>query len=194
MQEKQVTVDGQTHLLSDAFTVVATQNPIEHEGTYPLAEAQLDRFLLQVNMPYPEEEAERAMLRRLHQMGSGAARPVSAIRPVASREQLLRLRQKAHEVQIDEAVIDYILHLVRRSRSLASLSLGASPRAAVMLMQAAKSLALLRGRDFVRPDDVQDMLLPVLRHRVRLTPEAEIQGLTPDACISSLMTEVAVPR
>ncbi len=194
MQEQQVTVDGTTNPLSKSFMVVATQNPIEYEGTYPLAEAQLDRFMMKVVVPYPEEADERAMLKRTQELGEQAVRPIDAIRPVASQEDLLALRRRARAAKIDDAVIDYVLRLVRQSRSLPSLSLGASPRAAVMLMQSAKALATLRGRDYASPDDVRAVAAPVLRHRIRLTPEAEIQGLAPDACIQSLMTQVAVPR
>jgi len=194
MQEQQVTVDGTTHPLSKSFMVVATQNPIEYEGTYPLAEAQLDRFLMKVVVPYPEEADERAMLKRTHEMGERAARPIDLIRPVASQEDLIELRRRAGATKVDDAVIDYILRLIRQSRSLPSLSLGASPRAAVMLMQSAKALATLRGRDYASPDDVRAVAAPVLRHRIRLTPEAEIQGLAPDVCVQSLMTQVAVPR
>jgi len=194
MQEQQVTVDGTTHPLSSSFMVIATQNPIEFEGTYPLAEAQLDRFLMKVMVPYPEEADERAMLKKVQELGDQAARPVAAIRPIATQENLLELRRRARSAKVDDAVIDYVLRLVRQSRSMPSLSLGASPRAAVMLLQSAKALATLRGRDYASPDDVRAVAAPVLRHRIRLTPEAEIQGLAPDACVHSLMTQVAVPR
>ena len=167
MQEYQVSIDGQTRELPHCFTVVATQNPIEYEGTYPLPEAQLDRFLMKVTIDYPGENEERAMLRMTQALGEKALKPFSVIEP---------------------------LRLIRQSRSFASLTLGGSPRAAIMLLQAAKALAVLRGKDYVTPDEVQVMALPVLRHRIRLTPEAEIEGLTPDACIQSLLAQVEIPR
>jgi MoxR-like ATPase len=194
MQEKQVSIDGETHPLSTLFMVVATQNPIEYEGTYPLPEAQLDRFLMKVLVDYPSETAEKTMLLKMHQMGAQALQPIRVIQPVADKEAILHLREAAYQVEVDQAVLDYIVGLMRQSRTLPSLSLGASPRAGVMLLSAAKALAILRGQTYVTPDDVRELVLPVLRHRVRLTPEAEIEGLTPDACLASLVQQVAVPR
>lgn len=194
MQEYQVSIDGQTRQLPRCFTVVATQNPIEYEGTYPLPEAQLDRFLMKVTIDYPGEEEERAMLKTNQDLGEHASRPFSVIQPVAGPEQIAQMRMQVHAVQVDDAVLDYVLRLIRQSRSLPSLTLGGSPRATIMLLQASKALAVLRGKDYVSPDEVQAMTLPVLRHRVRLTPEAEIEGLTPDACIQSLLAQVDIPR
>ena len=194
MQEHQVSVDGQTRELPRCFTVVATQNPIEYEGTYPLPEAQLDRFLMKVTMDYPAEDEERAMLKMTQALGEQALKPFSVIQPVAGPAQIAQLRKQAHSVKVDESVLDYALRLIRQSRSLASLTLGGSPRAAIMLLQAGKALAVLRGKDYLTPDEVQVMALPVLRHRIRLTPEAEIEGLTPDACIQSLLAQVEIPR
>ena len=194
MQEYQVTIDGQSRLLSPHFMVVATQNPIEYEGTYPLPEAQLDRFLLKVIIDYPGEEEERAMLKTIHALGERAARPHSVIQPVVGPEQIKELRSQTHAIRVDDSVSEYVLRLVRQSRSLASLTLGGSPRAAIMLLQAAKALALLRGKGYVTPDEVQIMAFPVLRHRIRLTPEAEIEGLTPDSCLQSLLAQVDIPR
>jgi MoxR-like ATPase len=194
MQEYQVSVDGETRPLPEGFTVVATQNPIEFEGTYPLPEAQLDRFLLKIVVDYPREEDERVMLRAMQSLGERSAKPHQVIQPVAGREQLRRMRAEMHNVRVDDAVLEYALRIIRQSRSLPSLTLGGSPRAALMLMQAAKSLALLRGLDYVTPDEIQVMAAPVLRHRVRLTPEAEIEGLSADACIQSLIAQVEIPR
>ncbi len=194
MQEHQVSIDGQTRPISPLFTVIATQNPIEYEGTYPLPEAQLDRFLMKVRVDYPGEEEERAMLKRIQEMGEKILKPECVIRPVAGPEQIVQVRSQAYGVRVDDSVQEYVLRIVRQSRSFPSLTLGGSPRAAVMLLQAAKALALLRGKDYASPDDVQLIAKPVLRHRVRLTPEAEIEGLTPDACIQSLLAEVEVPR
>lgn len=194
MQERQVSIDGVTHSLPPIFTVVATQNPVEYEGTYPLPEAQLDRFLMKVVIGYPAEAAERAMLKSMQRLGERATRPAEVIRAITDPAFVLRARTHVHSVHADDAVLDYVLRLVRQSRAHAQLALGASPRAAVMLLQAAKALAVLRGHDYVSPDDVQGVLLPVLRHRVQLTPEAEIEGLSPDAVLKSLMSQVAIPR
>ena len=194
MQEYQVSIDGQTRPLSRCFTVVATQNPIEYEGTYPLPEAQLDRFLMKIVIEYPGEEDERSMLRAMQSLGDRAAQAHGIIKAVAGPEEILRLRAATHELRVDDSVLEYALRLIRQSRVFPSLTLGASPRAAIMLLQAAKALALLRGKDYVTPDEIQLMALPVLRHRIRLTPEAEIEGLTPDACIHALLAQVDVPR
>jgi MoxR-like ATPase len=194
MQEYQVSIDGQSRALSPCFTVVATQNPIEYEGTYPLPEAQLDRFLMKVVVDYPGEEDERAMLKTMQALGDKASQAHSIIQPVVGPEEIMNLRAVTNAVRVDDTVLEYTLRLIRQSREFASLTLGASPRAAIMLLQAAKALALLRGHDYVTPDEIQLMALPVLRHRVRLTPEAEIEGLTPDGCIASLLAQVDVPR
>ena len=194
MQEYQVSIDGQSLELPRCFTVVATQNPIEYEGTYPLPEAQLDRFLLKVIVDYPAEEDERTMLKTMHALGERAAQPHGVIQPVVGAEQINALRAQTHAIRVDETVLEYTLRLIRQSRSLPSLTLGASPRAAIMLLQAAKVLALLRAKDYVTPDEIQLMALPVLRHRIRLTPEAEIEGLTADSCIQSLLAQVDIPR
>jgi MoxR-like ATPase len=193
MQEYQVSIDGQSRPLPRCFTVVATQNPIEYEGTYPLPEAQLDRFLMKVVVGYPGEEDERAMLRAIQALGH-AAQAHGMVKAVAGPEDILALRAATQRMLVDDSVLEYALRLIRQSRVFPSLTLGASPRAAIMLLQAAKALALLRGKDYVTPDEVQAMALPVLRHRIRLTPEAEIEGLTPDACIQALLAQVDVPR
>jgi len=194
MQEYQVSIDGETRELSRCFTVIATQNPIEYEGTYPLPEAQLDRFLMKVIVDYPAEEEERSMLKAMQALGDKTSQAYSIIQPVASPEEILRLRAVSNAIRVDDTVMEYALRLIRQSRAFPSLTLGASPRAAIMLLQAAKALALLRGKDYVTPDEIQLMALPVLRHRIRLTPEAEIEGLTPDSCIQSLLGQVDVPR
>lgn len=134
------------------------------------------------------------MLRAMQNLGESAAQAHSIIRPVAGPEEMLKLRTATHQLRVDDSVLEYALRLIRQSRVFPSLTLGASPRAAIMLLQAAKALALLRGKDYVTPDEIQSMALPVLRHRIRLTPEAEIEGLTPDTCIQSLLAQVDVPR
>ena len=194
MQEGQVSIDGITHPLSRILTVIATQNPVEYEGTYPLPEAQLDRFMLKIVVGYPPEEAERSMVARMQRLGESVVHPEKIIRPVMNIDQLLEIRAASFRVEADQSVVNYIVEIVRNSRSLPSLSLGASPRSGVMLLRAARALAVLRGKTYVTPDDVRDMVLPVLRHRVRLTPEAEIDGLTADACLESLIKQVSVPR
>jgi MoxR-like ATPase len=194
MQERQISIDGQSRELSRCFMVIATQNPIEYEGTYPLPEAQLDRFLMKVIVDYPAEEEERAMLQAMQALGEKASQAHSIIRPVVGPEEILALRGAAQSVRVDETVLEYTLRLIRQSRGFASLALGASPRAAIMLLQAARALSLLRGKDYVTPDEIQVMAVPVLRHRIRLTPEAEIEGLTPGSCIESLLAQVEVPR
>ena len=194
MQEGQVTIDGVTHPLSGILTVLATQNPIEYEGTYPLPEAQLDRFMMKIVVDYPALEAERLMIGRMHRLGENALHPEKVVDPVLSPDRLLRIRTACHQIDVDESIINYIVEIVRTSRSLSSLSLGASPRAGVMLLRAAKASALLRGKAYVTPDDVRDVVLPVLRHRMRLTAEAEIEGLTADGCLDALLKRASVPR
>jgi len=194
MQEGQVTIDGVTHPLSGILTVLATQNPIEYEGTYPLPEAQLDRFMMKIVVDYPALEAERLMIGRMHRLGEDALHPEKVVDPVLSPDRLLRIRTACHQIDVDESIINYIVEIVRTSRSLSSLSLGASPRAGVMLLRAAKASALLRGKAYVTPDDVRDVALPVLRHRMRLTAEAEIEGLTADGCLDALLKRASVPR
>jgi MoxR-like ATPase len=194
MQEGQVSIDGTTHALSRILTVIATQNPVEYEGTYPLPEAQLDRFMLKILVDYPSEQEERSIVTRMMRLGENVAHPEKVIHPVVNPDQLMEMREASFRVEADESVVNYIVEIVRSSRSLASLSLGASPRSGVMLLRSARALAVLRGKDYVTPDDVRDLVLPVLRHRVRVTPEAEIDGLTADTCLDSLIKQVAVPR
>jgi MoxR-like ATPase len=192
MQEAQVTVDGEPHPLPDPFLVVATQNPVEYEGTYPLPEAQRDRFLVRVDVGYPSEEAERAML-RLPRRGLAPA-GLEEIRAVAGAEDLRAARALVDDTQVAPEVLDYAAAVVRRTRELPSVALGGSPRAAVHLLGAAKAAARLAGRDFVTPDDVARMALPVLRHRLVLTPEAELERYTPESAVRGALDAVPVPR
>ena len=194
MQEHQVSVDGTSYKLSDTFMVVATQNPVESEGTYPLPEAQLDRFLLKVNLTYPSEQDERSMLSAMHELGQESWHPESQIEKVATPQDLMRFRKLTQVTRADQTVLDYILALIRNSRELREVELGCSPRSAIMLLQASKALAVLRGRDYVNPDDVQSLVLPTLRHRLLLTPESEIEGITEDDCLERLLQKTAVPR
>jgi MoxR-like ATPase len=192
MQERQVSVDGEPRPLPDPFLVVATQNPIEYEGTYPLPEAQLDRFLLKLEVTYPGETAERRILELEHD----GVRPagLEAIDAVVSIADLRRARDLVAGTTVSGDVLDYLLAVVRATRSLPSVELGASPRASVHLLAAAKAWARLQGRDFVTPDDVATMARPALRHRLLLRPEAELERFRPDDAIEAALTAASVPR
>jgi MoxR-like ATPase len=193
MQERQVTVDGVSRALPAVFTVFATQNPVEHEGTYPLPEAQLDRFLLKIVMDYPPAAAERGVLDRYAAGFSADDEATFGIQPLDGGSALGALRQAAHTVHVEPAVRDYIVAIMRATREDASFTLPASPRAAVALFNAARAQALLEGRDFVVPDDVKELAVPVLRHRVRLTAEAEVEGQSTDGRIELLLEGVEAP-
>lgn len=194
MQDQQVSVDGQEHHLSEVFTAFATQNPIEYEGTYPLPEAQLDRFLLKIVVGYPEQQQEVEILKH-YQAGFDAARVTTFnIQPCTSVPELAELRAAVRQVRVEQPVLEYITSIIRGTRGLQWLTLGASPRASVMLLLASKGLAVLRGRSYVVPDDVRDMAIPVLRHRIVLNPEAEIEGMTADQCVSRVLERTEVPR
>ncbi|MEN8375154.1 MAG: MoxR family ATPase [Gemmatimonadota bacterium] len=194
MEEKRVTVDGKSRSLPAAFTVFATQNPVEYEGTYPLPEAQLDRFLLKIDVGYPDEAAERALL-DMYAEGFDARRlDQSGLRPVFSAAELGTLRAKVRATHVEPRVRDYITQIVRVTRAEPSFSLGASPRAGVALFLAARAEAFLNGRDFVTPDDVKALSFPVLRHRVLLTPEAEVEGVAPDQRLRTLLESLEAPR
>jgi MoxR-like ATPase len=192
MQEGQVTIDGVSHSLPDPFLVLATQNPVEYEGTYPLPEAQRDRFLVHVAIGYPSADEERAML-RLQRRGLTPA-ALDDVQPVASAEDLRAARAQVDATEIAEEVVAYVVAIVRRTRELPSVALGASPRAAVHLLGAAKAAARLAGRAYVTPDDVSRMAAPVLRHRLVLTPEAELERATPAGAIRTALEDVPVPR
>jgi MoxR-like ATPase len=191
MQERQVSIDGEAQKLPGTFTVFATQNPIEHEGTYPLPEAQLDRFLLKVNVDYPSEREEDEILSRAT-IGVGM-QTVSAGR-VVEREQLLALRQLAADVRVEDEVRRYIRSLIRETRSSPLVMLGAGPRAGVHLLVASRWAAALDGRLFVTPDDVQRMLAPVVAHRLILAPDAELDGLDASQVLTRVTSRVEVPR
>jgi MoxR-like ATPase len=192
MQERQVSVDGTSHALPAPFLVVATQNPIEYEGTYPLPEAQLDRFLFKLAVEYPSEQDERALL-ALPRTGLRSA-SIDTVVPVIGAEHLAAEAQWVDAVAVSDEVADYVVAIVRRTRSLPSVELGASPRGAVHLLTAARAAARLAGRDFVTPDDVAAMALPVLRHRLVLRPEAELERYTADDAVQAAVASVPVPR
>ena len=192
MQERQVTVDGESRPLPAPFLVAATQNPIEYEGTYPLPEAQLDRFLFRIDVGYPDGAGERAILRLAHR---GVRSPsLDQIQRVASASDLDAAGALIDATTVSDEVADYLAALVRTSRELPAVELGASPRAAVHLLAASRAAARLAGREFVTPDDVVSMAVPVLAHRLVLRPEAELERVTPRAAVAAAIAAVAVPR
>ncbi|MFI5241744.1 MAG: AAA family ATPase [Gemmatimonadales bacterium] len=194
MGERQVTIDGEGRQLGDLFTVFATQNPVEYEGTYPLPEAQLDRFLLKIRVSYPSREAELGMLDN-YSRGFDAERP-SDVRPppVLDEASCRELRGAVDGVKVAPEVREYIANIVRATREDPSLTLGGSPRASVALFRTARAAALLAGRDFATPDDVKQFALPVLRHRVMVAPEAEVEGRSSDDVLDALLTRVVAPK
>ncbi|MGB5035575.1 MAG: MoxR family ATPase [Blastocatellia bacterium] len=194
MEERQTTIDGERHPLSPLFTVLATQNPIEYEGTYPLPEAQLDRFLLKVLVGYPTEQEELEVV-RLWQMGFNARRLDAVdLRPIADPAAVGQCRAEVRGVRVEEGIGRYVVNIVRRTRQAPNIAWGASPRASVGLLLACKAMAAMRGREFVVPDDVKEIALPVLRHRIVLRSEAEIEGQTSDQVLTGLIAGVDVPR
>jgi MoxR-like ATPase len=194
MQERHVTVDGMSHPLSTSFTVFATQNPIEFEGTYPLPEAELDRFLIKSLLGYPDNEAEQGVLRRVLE-GFEAAEPASfGVTQVMDAAGLATLRGASRRVRVEPSLIGYITALVRATRDAPALTLGASPRASVALLKLAQAAALLDARDYAIPDDVKTLAAPVLRHRVAVAPELELEGVTPDQALRTIIERVEAPR
>jgi MoxR-like ATPase len=194
MEERQVTVDGAARALPDPFVVVATQNPVEYEGTYPLPEAQLDRFLLKLTMPLPSRDDEVTVLTRHSEGFDPRDLPAAGVRPVASAADLEAGRVAVRAVSLAPEVIGYVVDLARATRQSPSLQLGVSPRGATALMSAARAWAWLSGRDYVTPDDVKALARPALRHRVELRAEAELEGVTADAVLDGVLSAVPVPR
>ncbi len=194
MQERQVTVDGATHSLGDLFTVIATQNPVEYEGTYPLPEAQLDRFLVNVRVGYPPRSAELEML--AHSANGFDAERASTFmpQPVLSTSEVFALRSASDAVKVAPEVREYITDIVRATREDSALALGASPRASIALFRMARAAAVVAGRDFTIPDDVKQHALPVLRHRVLLAPELQVEGRSTDDVISAVLARVTAPQ
>jgi len=194
MEERQVSVEGAPRRLPDPFMVVATQNPVEYEGTYPLPEAQLDRFLLKVLVGYPSAEEEATVLAR-HDQGLDPHDLASVgVRAVANAADLAAARTAVEAVTLDDRVRDYIVAVVRATRASPSVTLGASPRGATMVLWAAKAWAWLAGKPFVTPDEVKAVALPTLRHRIELRPEVELEGGTPDGVLNGVLASVPVPR
>ena len=192
MEERQVTIDGHTHQLNPPFIVIATQNPIEQEGTYRLPEAQLDRFLFKITVDYPEQQDEVRLLTEFHARKS--VNDLAIIDPVLNASQIQQLQETVRNIHIDANLIEYIVTIVNKTRNNKSLYLGASPRASINLMMCAKALAAMRGRDFVIPDDIQYITGAVLQHRIILTPEKEMEGATPESVVKQLMEQIEVPR
>lgn len=195
MQERQVTIDGVTHELPDSFTVFATQNPIEYEGTYPLPEAQKDRFLLRVEMDYPGEEEEK----QLAHQSLGRQTPENildsdAVQPVLTRDRIGAMRQALESITVKEELVSYVVDLVRKSRELDSIQVGAGPRATQALLLSSRAVAAIEDRDYVTPDDIRRMAYSVFSHRIVLRPEYEIEGVTVSEAIQKLIEAVAVPR
>lgn len=192
MEERQATVDGTTYKMSEPFMVLATQNPIEQEGTYALPEAQLDRFLFKIKVSYPSVEEEIAILKNHHERKG--EKPQDQIKAVLSPEKLSEFKKNIHEVVVEQKILDYIANIINLTRTHPHLYLGASPRASIATLTAAKAFAAISGRDFVIPEDVKKALLPVLNHRVILTPEREMEGMTTENVIAMIMESVEIPR
>jgi MoxR-like ATPase len=193
MEEVQVTLDGTSHPLPRTFTVFATQNPVEFEGTFPLPEAQLDRFLMKIRIDYPEPAQESEILSRYQ--GGFEARSFARVQIEAVPEQVLQAAwDEAGRVRVEPKLLDYIVSIVRATRSSPAVSLGASPRAAISMMLVAKAIAAIEGRDFLIPDDVKSAAPPILRHRMLLKPEADLEGITPEQIIAEVLAGTAVPQ
>lgn len=192
MEERQVTMDGQTYAMEPPFMVVATQNPIEYEGTYRLPEAQLDRFLFKINVPYPNEEQEYKILARFHELGNTQA--LAGISAVLTAQQIKEVRQLVKNIIVEEKLLQFIAKLIVTTRNHKSIFLGASPRASLAIMNAAKAIAGMSGRDFVIPDDIIYVTPYVLRHRILLTPEKEMEGITTDDVIQQVIHSLEIPR
>ena len=194
MQEYQVTLEGAANRLPQPFMVLATQNPIEQEGTYPLPEAQLDRFLLKIRIDYPDAKEEAALTRSVTERNSGADLSVEAVKTLISPQHVEALQKATALVDVEDRVLDYAVAIVRATRDHHGFAMGAGPRGSIGLIRAARGAALLQGRAYVTPDDIRRIALPVLRHRVTLSPEAEIEGFTADTSLSALLDSVAAPR
>jgi MoxR-like ATPase len=194
MEERQVTIDGELYPLSPLFTVLATENPIEYEGTYPLPEAQLDRFLLKIIISYPTLEDERQIVANWDQGFNSRHLDKIDIDQIDDPAAISLARSEVRNMRMEPGVQKYVVDIIRRTRTHPSVAYGASPRASVALLLCSKALAAIRSREFPTPDDVRDIALPVLRHRIRLRAEAELEGLTPDSVITDLLKSVEVPR
>ena len=194
MQEQQVSIEGRTLPVEKPFLVLATQNPIEHEGTYPLPQAQLDRFLLKVFIDYPKEEEEQAMVRQVTENAVGDLLDTSAVRTVLQPEEIVQLQAHTARMKVDDQIVAYAVRIVRAAREWNGVEVGAGPRGSIALLRAARAHALLEGNGFVTPDDVKAVAPAVLRHRLKLTTELEIEGYSPDDILNDILSNVDAPR
>jgi MoxR-like ATPase len=194
MEERQVTIEGERMALPEPFFVIATQNPVEYEGTYPLPEAQLDRFLFKVLIDYAPQEVELEVLRRYHHGFDARALDAAGLEPVVTPELLQRCREEIKGVQVEEGILRYISTIAHESRKSLDLALGGSTRASIALLLTSKTYAAMQGRSFVVPDDIKFLVRPVYRHRLILKPEAEIEGLNADTAMGRILARVEVPR
>ncbi|MBI3138460.1 MAG: MoxR family ATPase [Sphingobacteriales bacterium] len=192
MEERQATVDGKTYTMAAPFMVLATQNPVEQEGTYRLPEAQLDRFLFKILVPYPTETEEVSILSQFHQMGNVSA--LDVIKPALDASQVTALRQQIRKQVMEEKLLQFVARLVHQTRNHKSIYLGASPRASLAIMNASKAIAAMQGRDFVTPDDILSVATPVLRHRIILAPDKEMEGISEDEVIRQIIQSMDIPR
>ena len=192
MEERQATVDGKTYPMAQPFMVLATQNPVEQEGTYRLPEAQLDRFMFKILVPYPTEQEELAILTQFNQMGN--TRALDLITPALDAQQITTLKQQIKTQVIEEKLLQFIAKLIQHTRNHKSIYLGASPRASLAIMNASKAIAAMQGRDFVTPEDILTIVPPVLRHRIILSPDKEMEGITEDEVIRQIIQGMDVPR
>lgn len=192
MEERQASVDGKTYLMAAPFMVLATQNPVEQEGTYRLPEAQLDRFLFKIVVPYPSETEEITILKQFHNMGNAQA--IEIVKPVLSGPQVTSLRQQIKTLIIEEKLMQFIAKLIQHTRSHKSIYLGASPRASLAIMNASKAIAAMQSRDFVTPEDILEVVIPVLRHRIILAPDKEMEGITEAEVIKQIIQSMEIPR
>ncbi len=192
MEERQVTIDGVTRPMVQPFMVLATQNPVEHEGTYRLPEAQLDRFLFKIKIDYPSLEQEVGILQNACERGN--VNEVDQVQPVVTAAEILEFQELVHHVLVQPQLLRYIATIVEKTRNHSSLYLGGSPRASLSILRASRAFAALEGRDFVTPEDIQEVLFPVLTHRVILSPEKEMEGVKPEAVIRQIVDSVEVPR
>jgi len=192
MEERQVTIDGQTYKMQEPFIVLATQNPVEQEGTYRLPEAQLDRFLFKIEIKYPTLEEEISIITQQHQQNP--TDQLSQIAPVLSIQDVIALRQQVKSLHVEPKLLEFVAKIIHETRNNKSLYLGGSPRASLAIINAAKAIAAIKGRDFITPDDIILVAQPVLRHRIMLTPDKEMEGVTPDEVITQIIQKIEVPR
>ena len=192
MEERQVTIDGDRYVMKEPFLIIATQNPVDMEGTYRLPEAQMDRFLMKINVTYPTKEQEVEIIRNFHNNGSTNA--IDDVKKVLSGEDVINMKKQVKSVYVEDNLINYIAQIVHRTRNHRDIYVGASPRASLAILMGAKAIAIMRGRDFVSPDDILYVAVPVLAHRILLTPEKEMEGATAEKVIDQLIKSEEIPR